>query len=415
MALSKLQDRDDVLASGKTMARILYLTKVFPYPPAVSGDAVYSRGIISALKKHCMLTVLCADSGSFEEPSDDIAWNITSPPRGGRAGSVLSQLPLIAWKGATPDFRSVLRRLLKDQWDGIVLDNIGLAHALPDVLAYRSSHPRTILTYVSHEHEYDVRRSKYRNYKLSALKGALAKADLRKVRVSETALIRHCDVVTVINLADLEPFRILSPAQKYHVLLPGYDGAIVASRRIDLNTPRRILLLGGRRAEQKRQILLDFMAIAYDRLIASGIDIAIAGDMDDTLRQTLAKQYPKAQVFGFVDDLEPLVRSARMGVIADTMGGGFKLRLLSHVFQRLPIVGLCDAIDGLPTPEGRGYVGAPDLPSLANLVMHLIDDTDRLTSIQDAAFEDCSAAFSWDARGIALLAAIADGSSQELV
>ena len=33
------------------MPKVLFLTKVYPYPPAVAGDAVYSRGVIGADRK----------------------------------------------------------------------------------------------------------------------------------------------------------------------------------------------------------------------------------------------------------------------------------------------------------------------------------------------------------------------------
>lgn len=88
--------------------------------------------------------------------------------------------------------------------------------------------------------------------------------------------------------------------------------------------------------------------------------------------------------------------SSRMGVIADTVGGGLKLRLLSYVFERLPIVVLSDAISGLPTSEGNGYLGARDLEILLELVCE--DGTDRLNNLHNLAFNDYASAYSWESR-----------------
>jgi glycosyltransferase involved in cell wall biosynthesis len=403
------------LGQGATAAlRVLYLAKVYPYPPATAGDAVYSRGIIEALAQICTLCVHCADSGAPHQPHANIDWHIGLAPRHGRAGSVFSRWPLIAWTGATRDYHATLRGLLSQPWDAIVLDNLGLVHALPLVKHYRRTHPKTRLVYISHEHEYPTRAGKYGAYRLGPAKRFLAGLDLQKVRKTENAVLQVADIVTVINTKDLAPFREIAPGRKYLPFPPGYDGPVTATRCITAQTPRRILLLGGRKSEQKRQILLDWLAVSHDRLAGAGIETVIAGDMDDSLRQKIQARYPAAQVLGFVEDMTALIASARMGVVADTVGGGFKMRLLSHVFGRLPIVGLGDAIDGLPTPAGKGYAAADSLGALVDLVQKLVDDPDQLNRLQDRAFADCQPHYAWETRAEAFIAAIA-GDSRGLV
>jgi len=393
-------------SDGMKRHNVLVLEKVTPFPPANAGDAVYSRGIIQSLAPYVNVTVLCADGGGAVPQDDGITWRVTAPQRRGQAGSVASRWPLLAWKGATPDYHAELDRLLQMEWSAIVLDNLGTVHALPKVLGYRQSHPETNLVYVSHEYEYEIRRGKYGAYGMGLAKRLAARLDLLKVRRSEMRLLRELDLVTVINSNDLVPFRGIAPDQTYLTLTPGYDGPVAESRVIGPDVPRRVLLLGGRKSQQKRQILLDWMRVGYGPLTEAGIEIVIAGDMDADLRTELTQTWPKAKVLGFVEDLGELIASARIGLIADTVGGGFKLRLLSHVFQRLPIVGLADAVDGLPTPEGRGYLVADDLEGLTRLVLETIDNTDRLDALQAAAFNDCNAGFSWAARGEQLAIAL---------
>lgn len=378
--------------------KVLFLAKVYPYPPANAGDAVYSRGLIEALSRTCRLTVVCADSGAPRREAPDIDWRILGPQRSGRAGSVISRWPLIAWKGATRDYHAALEELLAQTWDAIVMDNLGTVHALPRLERYRDANPGTRLVYVSHEYEYPTRSAKYDSYSMSLPKRMMASRDLRKVRQSEEALLRRCDLVTVINTSDITPFRKIAPDQEYLPLLPGYDGPMVSQRRITPETPRRVLVLGGRRSEQKRRILLDWMEVAHDRFHAEGIEMVVAGDMEEALRSHIEQTYPQAKVLGFVEDLDELFASARMGVIADTTGGGFKLRLLTQVFQRLPIVGLRGAIDGLPTSDGEGYLGADNLTELVELVCNIVNDTERLNILHETAFSDCAVAFSWQAR-----------------
>ncbi len=265
----------DSLKKPMSRPRVLYLTKVYPYPPATAGDAVYSRGIIESVGNTVDLTVLCAESGAQRRSSGSINWHVVAPQRKGRAGSTLSRWPLIAWKGATVSFHRELQGLLQQEWDAIVLDNIGTVHALPLAERYRKAHPNSKLIYVSHEYEYPTRRGKYDAYNLGPLKRFIAGLDLQKVRKSEMALLRACDIVTVINEDDLIPFREIVGERKYLPLLPGYEGPMVLERQITLDTPRRLLILGGRRSEQKRQILLDWMEMAYERMVSANIEMVV--------------------------------------------------------------------------------------------------------------------------------------------
>lgn len=402
-------------AARENRPRVLFLTKVHPYPPATAGDAVYSRGLIEAFSLTCRLTVLCADSDAVRGEGQNIDWHIVGKQRAGQAGSIISQLPLIAWKGATRDYVERLDSLLRMEWDAIVLDNLGLAHALGKAKRYRARNPEAKLIYISHEFEYLTRSAKYNSYDMPAIKRFAAKVDLEKVRRSEEALVRDCDIVTVINLADLKPFRKMSSSAKFLPLIPGYSGPIVSSREITAETPRRILLLGGRRSEQKRQILLDWMEVSYARLTKEGVETVIVGDMDESLKEQLSKLYPAARILGFVDDLGALVGSARMGVVADTVGGGFKMRLLSHIFERLPIIGLTGAVSGLPTPEGAGWLGAESLPELVDLVSSVVDNTELLNSLHNTAFIDSASAFGWQKRAEDFRLALSKHSDSVLV
>lgn len=386
--------------------RILLLEKVMPYPPATAGDAVYSRGMIEALAAHAVVNVLCADSGSDHQGHAQVDWHITKPQRIGRKGSVLSRWPLIAWKGAQRDYHDRLDKLLKRQWDAIIVDNIGTAHAMPKLRAYRRLNPGCALVHFSHEHEYNARSKKYGAYRMGSVERLATRLDLLKVKRTENMLVRETDLVTVLNTDDEKLYRDVAPKQRYLMQTPGYDGTIAAPRKIDASTPRRLLLLGGRRSAQKQQVLLDWLEAGHATLSEAGIETQILGDMPDSLRETLARDYPDLTVLGFVEDPTPLIAQARAGLIVDTLGGGFKLRLLSHVFNRLPIIGLEDAIEGLPVEAGQGYLAARDHAALARLVAQTIDDFPRLNTIMNAAFDACDGKFSWESRAIRLIAAL---------
>lgn len=400
-------------ARSRKALNILILEKVLPYPPALSGDAVYSRGIIEALSQHAHVTVLCAANGGNSEGGDQAEWHITAPRRNGTKASILSRWPLIAWKGALRDYGKCLDALLARKWDAIVLDNLGTVHALPKLQAYRRRHPSCALLHFSHEYEFAARQAKYDAYDMSMIARLATKLDLAKIRRSEGRLLHKCDLVTVLNTSDAEEYRKIAPHQRYLLLTPGYSGRVAPVRIITPETPRRVLLWGGRRSVQKQQVLLDWLQVGHPILTRAGIETQVIGDIPDTLRNRLLSTYPDLDVRGFVDDPTDLVLNARAGLVVDTLGGGFKLRLLDHVFNRLPIIGLADAIDGLPTAAGGGYLAAADHAALANMVVAKIDDLPHLNAIMQTAFSDCSGQFSWDTRARALINALGGTSAQK--
>lgn len=386
---------------GANAPKVLFLTKIYPYPPAVAGDAVYSRGVIGALAPFARLTVLCGSNGSAERTTAEASadWRIVEPPRTRQSGSIFSSWPSIVWRGDTPGHRRELDRLLTQSWDAIVLDNIGSAHALSAAKAYKARHPSTVLIYVSHEVELETRRAKYGKYKINPFVRLASIWDLAKVKTAEHRLLKETDVVTVINELDVPKFRAVAPQNRYVLISPGHDGAVLKARRIDVTTPRRIALLGGRTSQQKQQILLDWLEASYDALTAADIEIMVIGDVAPALSGLVQQQYPQVKLLGFVDDANPLLADCRMGIVPDTVGGGFKLRQLTYVFRRVPMVGLEQAISGLPTPAGEGYLAAPDLKALADLIIKSIDDIETLNAVQERCFADCAGAFGWPARG----------------
>src|SRR5262249_519668 len=104
--------------------------------------------------------------------------------------------------------------------------------------------------------------------------------------------------------------------------------------------------------------------------------------------------------------LRPIFRSVRMGIVAERTGGGFKLKTLDYIFNRVPIAAIKGGIAGLPlTPDGH-FLSFGSMRELANGVAMVIDDLARLNTLQEAAYKECESGFDWSVRGRTLLNAI---------
>ena len=225
--------------------------------------------------------------------------------------------------------------------------------------------------------------------------------DAAKADRLEKKLVRQSNLVSAITAEDLRCFGGLD---KIVLLTPGYAGRHVACRKIDDATPRRALILGTAIWLAKQMNLIEFIAAADELFYQRQIELWVVGNVADHLQ---AKNHFRATRFlGFVEDLEPIFRSVRIGIVAERTGGGFKLKTLDYIFNRVPIAAISGGIAGLPLTPGLHYLSFESMRELAQGVAAAIDDIERLNSLQQAAYKKCESGFDWSDRGRTLCDAL---------
>ena len=88
-------------------------------------------------------------------------------------------------------------------------------------------------------------------------------------------------------------------------------------------------------------------------------------------------------------------------------GGGFKLKVLEYVFNRVPVFALTRLVRRCTTRHNDSVMLYPDHAALAHGVLEAIDDIDRLNRLQERAFVACNDRFDWSSRGRQIVSAIA--------
>jgi glycosyltransferase involved in cell wall biosynthesis len=157
------------------------------------------------------------------------------------------------------------------------------------------------------------------------------------------------------------------------------------------------LILGSGNWLAKQMNLIEFTAAADELFHERQIELWVVGNVPNHLRD---KNHLRAIRFlGFVEDLGPIFRSIRIGIVAERTGGGFKLKTLDYIFNRVPIAAIGGSIAGLPLTAGLHYLSYASMRELAQGVSAEIDDIKRLNLLQSAAYEKCSTGFDWSDRG----------------
>ncbi|WP_367874360.1 glycosyltransferase [Luteolibacter sp. Populi] len=388
--------------------RCLWITRQDPRP-ANSGELIYSLGLLRSLAAQpgVEITVLAhrATRADGEEPP--ITWDLHGSIPNGRLKSLLSALPGDAYRLGNPVQRQGLSFLLEKAWDWVIIDQAACAWALGMIPA------GTKVLYLAHNHEAAVRRQVAGDRGGSFPMRMALKWDALKYARMEGMLARRANLISAITPRDAEAFRREAPGVPVFVLPPGYSGPIPAgrARTIDPETPRRVVLAGAFEWLAKRRNLEAFLHAAAEPFQAAHIGFQVVGKADPAWFAALAKQFPWASFQANVPSVAPYLDAARIGLIPEALGGGFKLKALDYIFRGLPLASVEAALSGVPVDPHSEAIAAPDPAALAAAVAAKIDDLEFLNHAASRALDACRSAFRWEDRGVTLAAALRDPAS----
>jgi glycosyltransferase involved in cell wall biosynthesis len=331
-----------------------------------------------------------------DRPADEagLAWRLGEEERVPRWRRAVRAMPEAAQRGISRSMERALAGALAERvWDAIVFDSLCAAWALPAALRYqaqRDGAPR--LVYIANNHEITVARRI-----ASAARGArrlYKELDALKVVRLERRLMARCDLLTSNTPEDTRTFIAQAAPTPVILLPPGYHGHRVGQRTIGAEVPRRAVIVGSFDWPPKRISLERFLAEAVPVLSAAGIELQIVGETEPDYLASLRQRFPAVRFEGRVDDVRPYMTQARLALVPDELGG-FKLKGLDYVFNRLPILAMRVALPGMPLQDGLSVGLFDSHRALAEGVVALIDDFAALNRRQGEAYEACAMRFDW--------------------
>ncbi|MCB1229719.1 MAG: glycosyltransferase [Verrucomicrobiae bacterium] len=400
--------------------RCLWLTRKYPRP-VNSGELIYSDGMIGSFAAtDVSLTVIAHDNeespvGDGSENSrftDDqgVNWRLGTPRLGGRLKSLATGLPSDSYRlknGGPSDALS--QALTEEKWDAVVIDHAAMGWALEKLVSGRNGSRLPKLVYLSHNHEAKIRREIAKHSTEESLPKQLAlKWDAEKYAKQEEALCEKVDLVTAITDSEVDAYRDKFSRQRYLTLTPGYAGKRFPDHEISDQTPRRVVMSGSFEWIAKRLNLESFLTSAAQSFADAGVELQIVGKTEESFRESISARFPTVDFVGRVPEMSPYLLDARMGLIVETLGGGFKLKALDYLYHRLPLAGLTHAVDGLPHESPEEILLMRTMPSLVREILAAVDDVPRLNRMSEASYRKCETTFEWKDRGRQLYEAIRD-------
>ncbi len=386
----------------------LWLTLADP-DPAINGQLIYSKGLIEAAHEAgASLRIIGLSRPAESAPrrdQDRLVWQLTAIRKSSRRRRLLSGKPEVALRSYSQEAVNKLAHALAERdWDAVVLDSICAGWAIDLVARHRAraSHPPA-LVYLSHNHEVTVAR------RIAAASRGLRRlakeVDAFKVVRLERRLVSEADLVTSNTPEDCRTFAAEADGTPVAFLPPGYGGPRVAARTIDPEVPRRVVVVGSFDWPPKRIAMESFLASAAPVFARHGIEFQVVGAVEADYLASLRARFPSVSFIGPVEDVRPYMAAARLALVPDLLGG-FKLKGLDYVFNRIPILAMRVALPGMPLEDGRSIGLFDSHQELTDGVLSVIDNFAVLNQRQQAAFDACAARFDWRRIGRRLLAHI---------
>ena len=382
---------------------ILWLARTLPLP-LNSGDRIYTAKLVEAVAS-AGTSVVFVGLANPDEPMLDrgvlkpiVQWRLVPGTPRSRIPSLLSPLPMVGARFATHNYHSVIgKELAGHSYDAVVFDHYALDWALPDVK--RLSRSRPVLVHVAHDFETDVTAQIAGNYSGDPIRKFLLRKNAAKTAQAERRLAQSCDLLACLTTHDRAGFLAINPALQTIVLPPGYSGAKQATRTLDPEVPRRVVIVGSFQWIAKQMNLERFMQAADGVFAKHGIELQIIGFVPPDVQARMSSQFPFARFRGFVDDLTGELQQARLALVPEETGGGFKLKTLDYIFSRVPVAAIENALNGIPEQLKSQFIVASDLQQLVARVVMSIDDNARLNAMQNKAFALAEGLFDWDTNG----------------
>jgi polysaccharide biosynthesis protein PslH len=395
--------------SRATRIRCLWIARYMPFPME-GGAQVYSANLSQSLAKAGALVRFMGlgNASAVPESAAGVEWLAVPGGKRSAALAAVSALPFAAAIDATKTYRRMLDAELQRPWNTLVLDGYGTGWALDRCVAYCKDQRmlRPILVHVSHNNEEILWQLMGREARGTALRRLALRRNATKVAILERRIVRAVNLLTTITDEDRNTLGAAVACNNSLSITPGYSGPVVSARRITAATPRRVIIMGSFQWVVKQENLRRFLEIADPIFEKQGIEMDVVGDIPKAFLATLKARCRATYFHGFVADVGPYLDRARIGIVPESIGGGFKLKFLDYIFGRLPVATVSQAVAGLPGELRLAMFNSEGLEGLVSEIVSQIDNINELNRMQERAFALGKAQFNWNIRGERLMRAI---------
>lgn len=373
------------------MKKILFITYGNP-EKASRGDDLYSWNIINSIK-HCKDVYLHVVS--YYEEAKDKEKNFTLLEKTADKLTYVpfvyknilaigfSKYPAMIANRRTPQMIKTVQNILEnEEYDVIIVNMFRLSYVIEYIRKYKGKK-----VFISHNVESQLSQSSYK-YQHNCIKKLAYYLDYLKTRYYEKKYLAQFDTLTTICDVDKELFSAILPCKRIEVLPP-----VIDMNGCDISTDKvqdKFILCGAFHWEPKfinLQLLLHARNIALFK--ESGYDLMIVGRANKKDVEYINQHYEGIHMSGTVDSVVPYYEKARISIVPELVGGGFKLKIAEAVQYGKPIVAIKGSVTDRTMIPGKHYIEAETFEELVSKAIDLM----RNRPLQSKLVENAKALF----------------------
>lgn len=383
------------------MARIAFLTPQLPHP-AISGGVIKSRKLIEHLGARHELHLFSLLKGEDERHVAEFRSKVplasfhgvpVNVPRTASnfLRSIGAGVPLSVYRNRSASMRAAVQRFLRET-DIAFVDHFLMFQYLPRGFAGRV---------VLHQHNAEYMLwHRYAAVEKNPVRRMAVRAESRRIRRYERRIgLRSHAVLAAPN--DIEALATAGiPRGRFtQTLHLGDDTLLQFSDVIFAETDPCLLCVGSLDWEANRDGLLWFLREVWPKLSASrpGLRLRVIGRNPGPELSRMLSSSAGAEWLGFVEDLEPHYRRARVFIAPLRFGSGIKVKVVNALYRGVPVVTTTIGAEGLRVRSGEELFIADDTCQTIRSIESLLTREDIWTRMRDAARSVARQHYTWEA------------------
>mgnify|MGYP000000312601 CR=1 FL=1 len=357
------------------MKKILFITYNNP-EKASRGDDLYSWNIINSIKhdKNIYLHVVAyyedaKDKKQKYSKLENVADKLTYVPfiYKNILAIGFSRYPAMISNRKTPQMiKKVIDILNKEKFDAIFVNMFRLGYLINYIKPFPG-----VKVFISHNVETQLSYSTY-IYQKNPIKKLAYYLDYIKTKYYEKKFISQFDCITTICDVDKETFSTMFHKQ-IEVLPPVIN---IDNCKIDTSHIEDKFIICGAFHWGPKYVNLKLLLASKNigKYKESGHELMIVGRANKKDVDYVNKNYPGIHMTGPVETVIPYYEKARIAIVPELVGGGFKLKIAEAVQYSKPIVAIKGSVTDKSMIPGKHYIEADNFDDLIIKSLELMNN-----------------------------------------
>lgn len=382
------------------MKKMLYITTQLPAPP-VSGGVIKSWRMLEHFSTFCEVSLFCFFKGNDIKWKDQFERRLKLKEfqyqefeirRSYKAliNSYFSNKSLNLYRNYSAEAKKTIETMLVDK-DILFVDHYEMFQYVPKTFKGNV---------VLHQHNAEfVLWNRFAQVEKSVIKRNFLFLESKRIERAEREYCKRADLV-LASPNDIEQLMSLGIIQTkfretYHL---GEDELLNEELMKFDDTEKIIMFLGTLNWEANVDGLIHFIDNVFPNILSKEptTKLYVIGKDADERIKSRAEMHDNILLTGFVENVEPFYKKARVFVLPLRFGSGMKVKFLNALYRGIPTVSTEIGAEGLEIENGEHYLLGKSDDDFSEAVIELLNNKEKWEAIQSSGREIAKEKYMWN-------------------